>query len=437
VARRKFISLGLAAYRLLIWLNGAPQSWHTFNKRGGQMPSLVTPQHPIIARMLSMYPEMSFDQGRLGYVRDGRFRSIELKQGELEAYDLFDRARSKSFDDATRVLTMNCTVEFPLIQLDSEYFREREFIFTDTAGNKVRVGSASLPYRIAGFFSANYERFASRRRASWPPYALSIERLLPKIMTATYIAKSRKAPSNLQDIALKRVRACLLKLSVERNATYQVYRPSQRALLRIEEESSEDWSIPNCEYDENVVGYYKVAKTSPFSGQSFLAYYNVLEYFFSRVAEDRLHKLLAAEINRPSFKASADGLDRIISIVRGQDAQRQEKELLVGVMQFYVTPADAAGFIKDFEDRYGKGFYTKEKKIFGKSLRVDPSLDSVIATIANLLKHVRNAIVHSTDVYDRTERHLPFSESDYVIYDYVPLVRFFAERVLFGTAGPG
>lgn len=398
------------------------------------MPSALSPQHPIIARMLSMYPELNFDQGRLSYLKDGRIRYFDIKPEELEAHDQYDHARSKSFDDITRVLTINCTVEFPLITLDNDYFRDPEFTFSDSAHNKVRIGPASLPYRIASFFSANYERYAERRRSNWPPYNGSFERLLPKSTTATYVAKSRKAPANIQDIALKRIRACLFKLSVEQNASYQVYRPSHRALLRIEEKPSDDWSIPSCEYDENVVGYYKVAKTSPFSGQSFLAYYNVMEYFFSRVAEDKLHKLLAAEINHPSFKANTDGLDRLISIVRGQDAQRQEKELLVGVIQFYVTPSDAATFLKEFEDKYGKGFYTKEKKIFGKALRVDPSVDSVIATAANVLKHIRNAIVHSTDVYDRAERHLPFSESEFVIQDYVPLVRFFAERVLFGTA---
>jgi hypothetical protein len=67
-------------------------------------------------------------------------------------------------------------------------------------------------------------------------------------------------------------------------------------------------------------------------------------------------------------------------------------------------------------------------------MRIDNSHGSVIPNTARLLKHVRNAIVHSTDVYDRAERHLPFSESESMIADYIPIVRFLAERVLFGTA---
>lgn len=50
---------------------------------------------------------------------------------------------------------------------------------------------------------------------------------------------------------------------------------------------------------------------------------------------------------------------------------------------------------------------------------------------AAILKHVRNALVHSSDRYTREDCFLPFSDSEDVIIKYIPLVEFLAERVIF------
>ena len=57
-----------------------------------------------------------------------------------------------------------------------------------------------------------------------------------------------------------------------------------------------------------------------------------------------------------------------------------------------------------------------------------------LSNAAKALKHIRNAIVHSSDRYKRDECHIPLTESEDTIGEYIPLVKYFAEQVIYGTA---
>ena len=78
--------------------------------------------------------------------------------------------------------------------------------------------------------------------------------------------------------------------------------------------------------------------------------------------------------------------------------------------------------------------YTKKRKIFGEHLEINPREGHTLSNAASVLKHVRNAIVHSSDRYNRDECHIPLSGSEETIEEFIPLVRYFAERVIYGTA---
>ena len=193
-------------------------------------------------------------------------------------------------------------------------------------------------------------------------------------------------------------------------------------------------TIPRASYDENVVSFYKVAKASPFPSQSFLAYYHVLEYYFLRVSEMLLHDRLTSMLNDPGFRANREGLDKVISSVRGQDSRSDETELLRNVLERFVNEADLIEFVQKFEEMCEEKIYTKRRIVFGEQMQVSPIKDHALANAAKVLKHVRNAIVHSSDRYKREDCHIPLSDSENIIEEFVPLVRFFAERVIFGTA---
>lgn len=369
--------------------------------------------------------------------RPTRPTRLKLEEGWEEAFKQYQQARSIAFDLDSLSLMHNASVEYVLVRLapGATLLDAREL--KDTLGNIVTIGTASMIFSLAYFDSTEYEQYF-RARLEKRLTTISNRRitfLMRQLTTATYTAKGRKTPTNLKEIGLSTIKKCLFKIAVEEHDCFAVWAPkSRRIKTTYLDEEINDNTIPRSNYHEDVVSYYKVAKASPFPSQSFLAYYHVLEYHFLRVAEDLLHHRLTAMLNDPKFKTSHSGLDKLISAVRGQDARSDETEMLRNVLNRYVPESDLIEFINQIESKVGEKLYTKKRKIFGEQLEISPREGHALSNAANVLKHVRNAIVHSSDRYNRDECHIPLSSSEDIIEEFIPLVRYFAERVIYGTA---
>ena len=363
--------------------------------------------------------------------------TVRVDEGWEEAFNHYRRARSISFDAENRVLVHNNSVELLLVRLDPGYFSSGQYSFHDPKKNSVSISSASEVFSLAFFDSPEYENYFKSRilRRLDNIRVRRVSQLMWIPTTACYTASGRKTPNNLRDIAIQQIKSCLFKLAVEQHDCFSVWKQKTKRLKSLYIRSAEEeYSIPRATYDENVVSYYKVAKASPFPSQSFLAYYHVLEYHFLRVSEDLLHHRLTAMLNDTRFRPSHDGLDKVIALVRGQDAKNDETEMLRNVLDRFVPEAELVSFISQFEDSCGEKVYTKKRKVFGEQIEIVLRDGHVLSNAAKALKHVRNAIVHSSDRYKREECHVPLSESEELIEEFIPLARFFAEKVIYGTA---
>jgi hypothetical protein len=368
---------------------------------------------------------------------DERPVRIRIDDGLEESYRTLMRARSRSLDGASRAFTLNNSVELVLARLDQNVFGSYQYELIDSSGNSVIIGRASHAYSLSHFFSDLYPDYFERRIR--PRVGRLRSRRLTDFLftplTAVYRAKGRKTPVGLREIAEMRIRASLFKLAVEQNACFSIWTPSDRRLALLHPmEPEEDSVIPLCTYEEDAVNFYKVAKSSPFASQSFLAYYHVLEYYFLRVAEDRLHHRLRTALHDTKFRTDTSGLDKVIALVRGQDARADETEMLRNVLDKFVPEQELIGFINQVEARCGEKIYSKKRKIFGEQVEIPLRDGHALSNSARALKHIRNAIVHSSDRYMREDRHVPLSESEAVIEEFIPLIRFFAEKVICGTA---
>ncbi|MFZ2266924.1 MAG: hypothetical protein WAV95_05020 [Azonexus sp.] len=369
-------------------------------------------------------------------------RPIKIKFDEEwnEAYRVYKKARSINFDVDTRTLTHNNSFEVLLTRLSSSSLIVAEqYALSDTAGNTVVIGNASTAFALAFFDSSEYENYfevrVKRRILNSKITIRRMHNLVWMPITAVYTAKGRKTPTDLKERALRNITSSLFKVAVEQHDCFSVWKPRVRRLRSTYlDEPSDDHSIPRSCYDENAVGYYKVAKASPFPSQSFLAYYHVLEYYFLRVSEVLLHDRLTAMLNKPSFCTNKDTLDKVIATIRGQDARSDETEMLRNVLERFTQEAELIDFIIQFEEKCGEKIYSKKRTVFGELLQVTPIKDHALANAAKVLKHVRNAIVHSSDRYKREDCHIPLSDSETIIEEFIPLVRFFAEKVICGTA---
>lgn len=391
----------------------------------------------VADRLKKLGVDCSVGNDSIVITTEERSTRLRLEDGWEDAFNQYRKARSLNFDPETRSLVHNTSVEYVLVRLAPGAPQLDHHVLKDATGNVVTIGMASMIFAFAFFDSVEYEQFF-RLRVEKRLTAISIRRitsLMWRPNTATYTAKGRKTPANLREIGLSTIKNCLFKVAVGIHDCFAVWTPKNRRFKTISlDEEVDDATIPRADYDDAVVSYYKVAKASPFPSQSFLAYYHVLEYHFLRVAEDLLHYRLTAMLNDPRFKVSRTGLDKLISLVRGQDARSDEKEMLSNVLNRYVQESDLIDFIKRLESKVGANPYTKKRKIFGESLEISPREGHALSNAATVLKHVRNAIVHSSDRYNRDECHIPLSSSEETIEEFIPLVRYFAERVIYGTA---
>lgn len=391
----------------------------------------------ISNRLRSLGVDCSIVGNEIIIQAEDRPTRLKLEDGWEDAFKQYRQARSITFDLESRSLVHNASVEYVLVRLAPGAPFLDHHNLKDATGNIVTIGTASMIFALAFFDSDEYEKFFSARLEKRLT-AISIRRvtyLMWQPTTATYTAKGRKTPTNLKEVGLAIIKNCLFKIAVEEHECFAVWKAKSRRIKTtyLDEESDDD-TIPRSDYHEDVVSYYKVAKASPFPSQSFLAYYHVLEYHFLRVAEDLLHHRLTAMLNDPRFKASRTGLDKLISAVRGQDARSDETEMLRNVLNRYVEEKDLIEFINRIELKVGEKLYTKKRKIFGEQLEISLREGHALSNAASVLKHVRNAIVHSSDRYNRDECHIPLSSSEETIEEFIPLVRYFAERVIYGTA---
>lgn len=349
-------------------------------------------------------------------------------------------ARSQSFEPETRILQVNNSIEVQLIALAlAQGPRSRDpFNLTSTNGDQVVIGPSTNAFAMslleADAIPAQHIESMLFRIRNTPVKNLPVSELVPRTYSGRFKRKGKAIPPGLKEMAIASIRSSLFALAMQMDECLEIWQPRKYWNFNSRSPGEASLQIPKASYDTNVVSFYKVAKSSPYPSQSFLAFYNCLEYYFLRVAETKLHARLAVVLNDPSFKATTGSLDKVVSIVKGDERRSDETEMLRNVLDRYVEESEMISLIERVEREWGESVYTKKRRVFGEDLVVSKQPGHVIGNVAKALKHIRNAIVHSTDRYSREECHVPLSASEDIVAQYVPLIMFSAERVIFGTS---
>jgi len=140
-------------------------------------------------------------------------------------------------------------------------------------------------------------------------------------------------------------------------------------------------------------------------------------------------------LNDPLFDStSSKSFDKLIQEIEGHKKITDERKKLTLVLTKYIDENELIKFLKAYEEFLGEKYLNKQKDIFGvkRSLSLAPGY--VFGNAVKLIKTIRNALVHSSDCYERQERHVPFSESTEIIKREIPLVKFLAEKVITHSA---
>lgn len=193
-----------------------------------------------------------------------------------------------------------------------------------------------------------------------------------------------------------------------------------------------DFFIPKIKYDKSLVSFYKAAINSDLPSQKFLDLYHIFEYLFLRVSEEVIYDKVKSYVNHSRFISNPQDIDKLISMIKKHNTENDETEMLKKVFNKYINEDDVVEFI--INNKLKSEF--DNKKIFGETLSLTDKQGHAISNLSKILKHVRNALVHSSDRYKREDCHIPFTESEKIITKFIPVMDFLAQKIIAGTATP-
>ena len=375
---------------------------------------------------------------------------IQFDDNLVKVINKVYRAKQYEINFESKYQVSNLNVEFQIFHLSTWYSFNPFYELIDENLDKVILRKMSLEYRLNLFQEGkfNFDRVIRRVRRRHklqsevsrkrnPRFKFYVRDLFLNSNTITYIPHKKMKRSDLIEIGKEKVKACLFKLAVIENDCWELKDSikGKSFYIPIHESNESEMLIPKSEYNDDLIGFYKVAKSSLFASQAFLSYYHVLEYNFLQVADEELYNKSKSVINAPSFNSSYKQVNKLLSLLKKHERNLDETNMLIRVINKYVDEEDLIDFINKLENEEGEKIYSKpQDEIFGERIFIKLELGHTISNVAKAIKHIRNFLVHSSDKYTREECVIPFSESETVISRYIPIARFLAEKIIYGNA---
>jgi hypothetical protein len=211
----------------------------------------------------------------------------------------------------------------------------------------------------------------------------------------------------------------------------------RRALSKTRRPATAATSIqyPRSEYDAAAISLYWYARSA--RGMpllQFLAFYQVIEFYYPRYSHLEAKKKLSAILKDPTFRVDrGDHVDRLISAIRlsRSGAIGDERSQLRAVVNECIGENDIRSFITFEADRETHFSEKSKKQRYHKIPVQNKSLD-LRNDVADRIYDIRCKIVHTKDNAGDgdVDMILPFTtEADYLLHD-IDLVQFVAKSVL-------
>lgn len=238
--------------------------------------------------------------------------------------------------------------------------------------------------------------------------------------------------------------ALFLEVDAKVGVSLQLNRERRREPPRrrtVQAGTVDDLVFPSNLYDREPMSLYWYARGA--NGMpllQFLAYYQVIEFYFPIYAQQEIRRQVRNVVKDPGFSAHSDRdigrLVDLLSATRGGNLWGDERSELLATLR---TCLDANA-IRDLisSERYGGCFERKVKRLTNTTLRMAASDDELVSRTAERIYEIRCKIVHTKD--DRSHENLglllPFSpEADRLGPD-IDLVEFVSRRVLAAAGRP-
>ncbi|MBW4486831.1 MAG: hypothetical protein KME12_03460 [Trichocoleus desertorum ATA4-8-CV12] len=219
-------------------------------------------------------------------------------------------------------------------------------------------------------------------------------------------------------------------------------RKSRRSIPSIERSCS--LAFPKYQYDSNPMAlYWYASMATDMPLLQYLAYYQVLEFYFPIFSDRSAHEIIKRTLKDPLFYSSQDvNISRLISSIKPlvNKGYGSERPALIATLEACLTEHELRSFFKNDPKRldFFNSKQSKQKTAAFKKISIDNDNVDIINEAAERIYEIRCRIVHakSSEAGEQSEAILPFSkESQNLEYD-IDLIKFIARKVLVGSSHP-
>ncbi|NOJ83535.1 hypothetical protein HNV28_35390 [Myxococcus xanthus] len=192
-------------------------------------------------------------------------------------------------------------------------------------------------------------------------------------------------------------------------------------------------------YDDEPMSLYWYGRSaSHLPLLAFLAFYQVLEYYFPRYSLAAATKRAKQILRDPRFDSTSDtDIAKLLRRTQGLSAGRpSELAQLQAAISECLSPEDVLDFLSPHGERLG--FYTDKDKAWKKvaDAPVSPQSTDLLADVARRIYRIRCRIVHTKGEEQEVELLLPFSREAQSLTHDIALVEFVATKVLIASSSP-
>lgn len=259
-------------------------------------------------------------------------------------------------------------------------------------------------------------------------------------MTIKVIGLNESSAENAVKKALELIEGCLFNISYLKGVSLVLEEelPKRQAIGENFQFEERDFGrklpLPKAKINRDVARFYQRGIVVEDPVNQFLSFYQVLEYFFLPVSDEELYRKLGSLLNDPLFSTKPSHLDKVIQATLNHKRESDETEMLRMVIAKHVDEAELISFIDAYESHLSAKWFTKRRKLFGEENEVRNTAGHVIGNVAKRVKLIRNALVHSSDRYNRQDNFIPTRAAESEIRKEVPLVKYLAERVIISSS---
>lgn len=206
-----------------------------------------------------------------------------------------------------------------------------------------------------------------------------------------------------------------------------------RRLLNRSERDSIALKFPDREYDQAPLSLYWYARSA--GGMpllQYLAYYQVVEFYFPIYAQSEAHRKLKSILRNPLFRIDRDAdISKLLTAIQtGRGSFGDERSQLKATIDECVDENELRSFLSEDEQR--QKFLSAKSKLAANKLSIGSPDSELKVEVSRRVYELRCKIVHTkVDSRDAdVELLLPFSkEADQMQYD-IELAQYLAQQVL-------